>query len=139
MPARSRARREEPAMRPGLEIARPHGMRPSSVVVLFLLSIALAVQPPQAMAGHLDNPPPLPGWTHSPAFLPADSPGRQGILLSGAHVGRSSPTIAEIDGDALNGREVVVGGDDGMLYVYGADGQLRWSENVLPASCNASS
>jgi hypothetical protein len=92
----------------------------------------------EATASEMDNPPELPGWTHAPAFLPGDSPGRQGILLSGTPVVRSSPTIAEIDGNTEDGREVAVGGGDGILYVYGADGQLRWSVNVLPTPCDVS-
>lgn len=102
---------------------------------LLLLLLACMLLPVMAVqAGNNDNPPPLPGWTHSPAFS-VDTPQRHGIVLSGGQIVRSSPVIAEIDGNAQNGREVAVGGVDGMLYVYGSDGGLRWSTNVQPAPC----
>jgi hypothetical protein len=44
--------------------------------------------------------------------------------------------IAEIDGNTVNGMEVAIGGNDGNLYVYGADGSLRWSVFVLPEPCS---
>lgn len=86
-------------------------------------------------AGYNDQPPPLAGWTHSPRF-PDDTPQGHGIILSGADVVRSSPTIAEIDGNPGNGKEVAVGGSDGRLYVYHANGQLAWQADVLPGPCS---
>lgn len=82
--------------------------------------------------GYKDQPPPLPGWTHSQSF-PDDTAQKHGIVLSGGDIVRSSPTIAEADGDASNGKEVAVAGSDGVLYVYRASGSLAWSTQVTAA------
>jgi hypothetical protein len=85
--------------------------------------------------GHKNQPPPLPGWTHTQTFQD-DTPQKHGIVLSGADIVRGSPTIAEIDNNPSNGKEVVVGGGDGMLYAYRANGSLLWSLNVMPGTCS---
>jgi hypothetical protein len=109
--------------------------------VLFVAALVLflAFSSTPGEAGPRDNPPPVPGWTHTEVFTD-DSPQKHGVLLSGNDVARSSPNIAEIDGNPANGKEVTVGGIDGMLYVYASNGQLLWSTNVLPdPSCISSS
>ncbi len=100
-------------------------------IITGILVSFLAFSTPSSEAGSRDNPPPLPGWTHTERFRD-DSPQQHGVILSGADVVRSSPTIANIDGNATNGQEVAVGGTDGMLYVYTAKGQLLWSTHVMP-------
>lgn len=105
---------------------------PHLVLVLVLLSLTLS----SAEASTKNNPPPLTGWTHSPTFSPDDSPTSHGILLAGKPVRRSSPVIADIDGNAQNGPEAAVGGSDGQLYIYGSGGQLIWRKQVT--SCDDS-
>jgi hypothetical protein len=99
--------------------------------LLIVLFATVAFIPP-AHADYLDNPPPLPGWVHPNAHGPtgADSPQRHGIQLSGEHIVRGSPTIAEIDGNAANHNEVAVGGSDGRLYVYRANGAILWEKTI---------
>jgi hypothetical protein len=131
----------EIASRPGVTSQTPLHFavrRRNGLFAATLMALTALTGGAPALGSYVDNPPPVPGWTHAPAFVPNDSALDQGVLLSGKPVVRSSPTIAEIDGNAADGREVVVGGDDGILYEYGADGQLRWSVNVLPGPCNAS-
>lgn len=100
-----------------------------------LMALALAsgvVLPAHAAEeGYKDQPSPLPGWTHTESF-PDDTPQKHGIVLSGGDIVRSSPVIAEVDGNAGNGKEVAVGGQDGRLYVYRANGSLAWSTQVTP-------
>ena len=91
-------------------------------VLLMSLSASLAI------ADFRDNPPPLPGWTHPTRFRD-DSDARHGVLLQGEDVVRSSPVIGELSA-ASAGREVAVGGIDGRVYVYRANGQLLWSRQV---------
>jgi hypothetical protein len=100
--------------------------------------IVFAVTVSQAFAGYHDAPPPLAGWDRDSAF-PDDTPERHGVVLSGAPVVRSSPLIAEIDGNTANGLEVAVGGSDGTLYVYTSDGNLLWSVDVTPQGCSSAS
>ncbi len=61
---------------------------------------------------------PLSGWTHTPLGSGADSPEGHGISLAGDVIDKGSPVIADVDGDATNGQEVVIGGRDGYLYAY---------------------
>ncbi len=100
-----------------------------------LLLIALLL-PLTVGANYADQPDPIPGWTHDPR-LPDDTPQQHGIFLAGNQVTRSSPKIAEVDGNADNGQEVAVASNDGTLYVYGSGGSLLWSANVLPSACGA--
>ncbi len=104
----------------------------SSVAALLA---AVLLGPAPAPAGYRDNPPPQPGFVHTPA-LHNDSPQRHGVFLSGQPVLRSSPVIAEIDGNPNDGKEVAVGGQDGEVYVYKSDGSLLWQRNVLRQSCS---
>lgn len=83
-----------------------------------------------------ENPaPPLPGWTTT------NSSGgiAGGIKLAGKAVRFSSPVVADIDGDPTNGLETAVGGSDGRVYVYRADGSLVWEREVPPLGCRRSS
>jgi FG-GAP-like repeat len=57
-----------------------------------------------------------------------------GLQLSGNRIIRGSPTIADIDGNSVNGKEIVVGGSDGMLYAYHQNGSLLWKYQVV--SCD---
>lgn len=100
-------------------------------VLAMTLAMGVAAQARASEEGYLDQPAPLPGWTHSQQFTP-DTPQKHGIVLSGGDIVRSSPIIAEMDGNAGNGREVAVGGQDGRLYVYRANGSLAWSTQVTP-------
>lgn len=100
------------------------------LLCVFFLTLPAAT----TLANYKDQPPPLPGWTHSPRYRD-DTPEQHGITLSGSSILRSSPVIAEIDGNADNGKEVAVGGTDGELYVYGSNGKLMWSKNVRPDNC----
>lgn len=54
-----------------------------------------------------------------------------GIQLEGQRILRGSPTIANIDGNIGNGREIVVGGSDGIVYAYSASGQKLWSRDIV--------
>jgi hypothetical protein len=102
----------------------------SALIALALVALG-AAHP--ALATIRNAPPALPGWTH-PRYQD-DSPDGNGILLSGGPVGRSSPVIADVDGNPGNGREVVVGGADGRVYAYRAGGQLLWQKDVPIAGC----
>jgi hypothetical protein len=98
---------------------------------LLLLS---ALVPIGASAAYYDSFPIQSGFSH--AKLSPDDTGA-GVLLAGggSPIRRGSPTIAEIDGNTGNGKEIAVGGRDGMLYVYHRNGTPVWTpKNVLPAS-----
>lgn len=113
-------------------------MRMSRLVGLALL-LTLCVVPlarPVA-AGPRDQPPPQSGWTHSPGYSPDDTPARHGRPLSGAEIDFGSPTIADIDGNAGNGKEVVVGGREGRVYALRKDGSTLWQRDVPNAGCDA--
>lgn len=88
-----------------------------------------------ALADTSDNPPALSGWTHqgSDGFRRGESV--HGIVLAGGDVSYSSPAVADIDGDPVNGLETAVGGADGIMYVYRADGSLLWSAYMPNYEC----
>jgi hypothetical protein len=103
------------------------------VVLLLTLLVLASLTPLTANATYKDTFPIQPGFNHPP--LDWDDSGA-GVQLSGQVVRRGSPTIAEIDGNTANGKEIAIGGRDGMLYVYRSNGTLLWKKNVLPvASC----
>lgn len=58
------------------------------------------------------------------------------ITLDGGGVGYSSPVVAELDGDATNGSEIVVAGADGILHAYRADGSKIWDVELPIFSCS---
>lgn len=101
-----------------------------------LVGLCLVVLAQPAVAAIKDQPPPLPGWTHSPKY-PDDTAALHGIKLSGGPIGRGSPVIAEVDGNTGNGSEVVVGGADGRVYAYRANGSLLWEKTVPDAGCSS--
>ncbi|MEI7772529.1 MAG: hypothetical protein WCI67_21245, partial [Chloroflexales bacterium] len=105
-----------------------------AMIVIAITAVSLAVIAP-ARASNKDQPSPLPGWTHTNKFQD-DTAAKHGIVLSGDAIERGSPVIAEVDGNSANGNEVVVGGKDGRLYAYKADGQLLWQKDV-PIGCAA--
>lgn len=81
-----------------------------------------------------NQPSPLPGWTRTNAY-PLDTPERHGIVLQGGPILYGSPVIAELDGNQTNGQEVVIGGSDGSVYAYRANGQLLWRKTVPIYGC----
>ncbi len=90
---------------------------------------------PVVQAGYADQPPPLPGWTRSTPYV-GDTSARHGINLGHAPIIRSSPVIAEIDGN-LASKEVAVVTSDGFLHARRADGSQLWNPvQLLPAPCN---
>lgn len=94
--------------------------------ILISFSILLALLPVQALA--LD-PIEISGWEGFAGDV-------QGIRLANDSIGYSSVAAAEIDGVPENGMEVAVGGSDGYLYVYKADGSLHWSVALPNAACD---
>ena len=106
--------------------------------LLFCLLFSTTPSPP-VQAGYADQPPPLPGWTHANAYgagAPAhDTSARHGINLGHKPIIRSSPVIAEIDGNPAS-KEVAVVTSDGFLHVRRADGTQLWNPvQLLPAPC----
>lgn len=116
---------------------------------LFALVLALALAAGTAAgvwAGFRDGFTFLTGFSHTSFYgtiagtwerddtLPTgnQSPGKQ---LAGKPVWRSAPVIAEVDGNTGNGNEVVVGGQDGLLYAYHRNGSLLWVVDIKPAAC----
>ena len=108
-----------------------------AIIMAVLLPDSLALQANEdAVWTYQNQPPPLAGWTHNTAFT-GDTPERHGIVLAGADIVRSSPVIAEIDGNASDGKEVAVAGSDGVVYAYRANGTLAWSFNLPSHGCNS--
>lgn len=106
-----------------------------------LLVLATVIPSPIVQASYVDQPPPLPGWTHPTAYglgFPAhDTFDRHGINLGNAPIIRSSPVIAEIDGNAANHKEVAVVTSDGFLHARRANGTQLWPPvQLLPTSCS---
>ncbi|RMD75838.1 MAG: VCBS repeat-containing protein [Chloroflexi bacterium] len=109
----------------------------SILLIGALLILATVIPSPTAQAGYADQPPPLPGWTHPVSYgLGVDTTARHGINLGNAPIIRSSPVIADIDGNAANHKEVAVVTSDGFLHVRRANGTPLWSPvQLLPAQC----
>ncbi len=112
-----------------------HTRRALALIVLAIIAASLAFIVP-AQANNRNQPSPLPGWTHTNTFQD-DTAAKHGIVLSGNVIERGSPVIAEVDGNSADGNEVVVGGRDGRLYAYKANGQLLWQQNVPAYGCAA--
>jgi hypothetical protein len=105
-------------------------------LLALIVFVLLGLTPLLANAAYKDSFPAQSGFTHAPLGFDDSGAGKQ---LSGGVVRRGSPTIAEIDGNTANGKEIAIGGNEGRLYVYRSNGNLLWSVNVLPvASCNYS-
>lgn len=112
----------------------------SILLIAMLLIGATNIPFPIAQAGYADQPPPLPGWTHPNPYgggAPAhDTSARHGINLGNAPILRSSPVIADIDGNSANHKEVAVVTGDGYLHVRKADGSALWPPvPLLPSPC----
>lgn len=110
------------------------------LLIATLFIVVVGVSLPTAQAGYADQPPPLPGWTHSTPYgggAPAhDTTARHGINLGNAPILRSSPVIADIDGNPSNHKEVAVVTGDGYLHVRKADGSALWPPvPLLPSPC----
>jgi hypothetical protein len=83
---------------------------------------------PTVLLAYFSNYAPIHGnFKHTPAGG-GDTP--PGLLLAGNRIIRGSSTIADIDGNTANGKEIVVGGSDGTLYAYRQNGTLLWSYAV---------
>jgi hypothetical protein len=106
-----------------------------ALIMLAIIAASLAAIAP-VRAGAKDQPDPLPGWTHTNAFV-NDTAAKHGIILSGGRIEFGSPVIAEVDGNTSDGKEVVVGGSDGRLYAYHANGTLLWQQDVPDVGCLA--
>lgn len=104
--------------------------------LLALLVLFAAVIPLVTFAGYKDSPPRQPGFTHTP-FTGKDDNG-SGVAMAGDPIGRGSPTIADIDANPANGKEIVIGGSDGILYAYRPNGTVAWQTQVV-AKCAAAS
>jgi hypothetical protein len=108
------------------------------MLVLIVCLLAAGFSARFVTAGFQDNPPPLPGFTHTGNYS-ADSAQKHGLVLPGDIVVRSSPAIANISTVAA-GSEIAVVDRDGLVSVYSATGGLLWSRNVYDgaASCSVS-
>lgn len=62
-------------------------------------------------------------------------PSVEETALSGRGIGYSSPAVAELDGNSSNGREIVLGGSDGVLHARRADGTELWTVNLPGSDC----
>ncbi len=105
--------------------------------IVGLVTLLMIAGVTSVWAGIVNQPPPIPGWTHSPRFV-QDTPEGHGIILSGNVNSYASPAIADIDGDSTNGLETIVSTDDGRVYAYGANGRLRWEKQtaeLFPNGC----
>lgn len=91
-----------------------------------IAAVLFAVFIPAIALSQVSNQP-LSGWT---------SGSRQGINLSGREVFLSSPAVADIDANPSNGLEVAVGGSDGLVHVYRADGSMLWTSEMPNHRCN---
>lgn len=107
----------------------------------FLIStVFLAI----ASFGHL-LPATADSWIDAPSLagfdrpgVSADAPLRSGKLVPGGPVRRSSPVIADLDGNLQNGMEIVVAGADGLIHTYRSDGTLMWTSKTANYSCGSS-
>ncbi len=111
-------------------------MKMSSSKWLLSLALALTFFHTYGYSDYLDNPDPIPGFTHDTPFIP-DSPLLHGVELSGREITNSSPLIAEIDGDSSNGKEVTLAGPDGVVYVYKSDGSILWEAHTPNYGCGS--
>ena len=77
---------------------------------------------------------PLIGWTHTSEFRSSNSE-EAGIAVAGYTITYSSPAVADLDDNLANGLEVVIAGEDGIVYAYYANGSPFWQGEVPSASC----
>ncbi len=101
--------------------------------VMFIIALLCAFSGIHVARGYYRNYfPPHAGFQHTFNLQNDDTP--PGLPLSGKRILRGSTTIAEIDGNTANGKEIAVGGEDGQLYVYHQDGTLHWEVQVVSCS-----
>jgi hypothetical protein len=103
--------------------------------LIIMLSLAIMLLMPTAILAFFRNYAPIhSNFKHT---LQAGDDTPPGLVLSGSRIVRGSTTIADIDGNTANGKEIIVGGGDGTLYAYHQNGSLLWSYKV--ASCTFAS
>ncbi|MBI5567278.1 MAG: VCBS repeat-containing protein [Chloroflexi bacterium] len=101
----------------------PMADRQLLTVLVAVVTVLAGLPTPVSQAHYTNNPPLQPGFP---------------VMLAGAPVDLSSPTLADLDGDGK--QEIVVGGRaltvdgtqdcDGWVYVYKSTGQLYWQTRV---------
>jgi hypothetical protein len=102
-------------------------MSTRNLILIFITCILLLI--PSMVSGFYRSDAPVhTNFKHTPNLQGDDTP--PGLPLSGKQILRSSTTIAEIDGSTGNGKEIVVGGEDGVVYVYHQNGSLMWERRV---------
>jgi outer membrane protein assembly factor BamB len=95
--------------------------RPIAVILLLLMLVTT----PQLLQAFYRNYAPIhSNFRHDPVSGTDDTP--PGLQLSGIEIIRGSTTIADVDGNPGNGKEIVVGGRDGRVYAYHQDGSKLW-------------
>ncbi len=94
----------------------------------FFVCLSIMLLTPTLLLANYSNYAPIhSNFKHTPADA-GDRP--PGLVLSGNRIIRGSTTIADIDNNSANGKEIVVGGSDGLLYAYHQDGSLLWTYQV---------
>jgi hypothetical protein len=76
-----------------------------------------------------EHPDALPGWVKGAAVGQGGSE-TQGITLDSEAVIYSSPVVGDIDNNPGNGLETVVGGADGAVSAYSANGIILWRHEL---------
>ncbi len=56
---------------------------------------------------------------------------------SGNRSGFSSPAVGELDGDTLNGKEIVAASINGVISAFNSSGNLLWEAFTPAAGCKA--
>jgi len=107
----------------------------TSVNRIFLL-LAASLVPFNAFSQSGEQFTPLIGWTHTSEFRSSNSE-EAGIAVDGSTITYSSPAVADLDDNLTNGLEVAIAGEDGIVYVYSANGELLWQAEVPSASCGS--
>jgi hypothetical protein len=96
----------------------------SYAIILAVLALLL-VGAPVAFAA-IDHAPAQPGFTHDLGGGPI--PGEQ---IGDRPVEHSSVVIADVDGNAGNGREIVAGGSDGFVRAFDKSGNQLWEYRTM--------
>jgi hypothetical protein len=106
-----------------------HSTRPIGTTLAIIALVVFSAT--AAFAAYTNGAPIHANFRHTPVNG-ADKPA--GVRMDGKWVYTSSATIADIDGNLGNGREVVVGTADGYVNAFSATGAKLWSYRV--ASCS---
>jgi FG-GAP-like repeat len=93
--------------------------RHSAVSIAAVLLVAVAMFSAPAAEAYPYNP------------LPSQSGFAGGLVLSGAAVETGSPTAADLNGDGK--QEIIVGGNDGIVYAIAVDGRVLWTFGTAAA------